>query len=234
MSIADDFDILRSPDTPIALHMWPGHSMGLIPIRSLGERHRDQITAHLLALDEHDRYLRFGFVASDEHVMRYTRGLDFGQDELLGITNRKLTLVAMAHLAYDRSLALDASAEFGVSVAKDARGRGFGMRLFERAAMHARNKGVALLFIHALSENAAMLEIARKGGASIERYGSESEAYLRLPPPSLHSRMTEIVDDHYGQVDYRLKAHSRMLHDAVAAIKTLNCGWQAGGRSNTG
>src|SRR6266702_3333280 len=75
-----------------------------------------------------------------------------------------------AHLlgleAYDRYLRfshdpnLKSCAEFGVSVLKKARGRGYGSRLFDRAVMHARNEGVELLFIHALSENTAMLKIA--------------------------------------------------------------------------
>ena len=36
--------------------------------------------------------------------------------------------------------------------------------MFERAVIHARNEGVDLLFIHALSENTAMLKIARRAG----------------------------------------------------------------------
>ena len=31
-----------------------------VPIRALGRRHRHRIAGHLLALDTHDRYLRFG------------------------------------------------------------------------------------------------------------------------------------------------------------------------------
>ena len=65
------------------------------------------------------------------------------------------------------------------------------------------------MFIHALSENTAMLRIARNAGAVIERTGSDAEAFLRLPPASLGSRMTEIVEDHYAQIDYRLKAQSK-------------------------
>ena len=46
--------------------------------------------------------------------------------------------------------------------------------------LHARNRGVQTLFIHALSENTAMLRIARNAGATVERDGPESEAWLRL------------------------------------------------------
>jgi GNAT superfamily N-acetyltransferase len=204
----------------------------VVPIRSLGEGHRDQIVSHLLALDERDRYLRFGFIANDEHVIRYAEGLDFERDEVFGITNRKLTLIAMAHLAYAPKDRQASCAEFGVSVAKAARGRGYGARLFERAAMDARNNGVSLMFIHALSENSAMLGIARKAGAVMERHGSETEAYLRLPPASLNSRMTEIVEEHYAQLDYRLKAQSLQLHHLLGAIKTLNRSWPMGGGSD--
>jgi GNAT superfamily N-acetyltransferase len=200
----------------------------LIPIRSLGERHRNQITPHLLGLDERDRYLRFGFIANDEHVIRYVEGLDFERDKVFGITNRKLALIAVAHLAFPPAGSQGNCAEFGVSVAKAARGRGYGARLFERAAMDARNNGASLMFIHALSENSAMLGIARKAGAVLERHGSESEARLRLLPASLNSRMTEIVEEHYAELDYRLKAQSRQLHDVLAAIKTLQCTWPSG------
>ena len=148
----------------------------LVPIRSLGESHRGEIAKHILELDAPDRYLRFGFVASDEHIERYVAGMDFERDEVLGITNRKLALIAVAHLAYSPDEAKTPCAEFGVSVAKSSRSRGFGALLFERAAMDARNNGVSLLFIQALSENTAMLRIARNAGAVIERMGADSEA----------------------------------------------------------
>ncbi len=197
----------------------------MIPIRALGEQHRHQIIAHLLELDARDRYQRFGFIASDEHVIRYAERLNFQQDEILGITNRKLSLIAIAHLAYLPSERRRSCAEFGVSVAKSARGRGLGARLFERAAMDARNNGVSSMFIHALTENTAMLGIARKAGAVIERHGPETEAYLRLPPASFNSRMTEIVEDYCAQMDYRLKSQSRQSHDMLAALKALYCSW---------
>ena len=146
-------------------------SFPLVPIRSLGPRHRDRIATHLLALDESDRYLRFGYAASDEQILRYAEGLNFERDDIYGIFNRKLQLIAMAHLAVAAEPELAQSAEFGVSVLKAARGRGFGARMFDRAVMHARNEGRNTLYIHALSENTAMLKIARKAGATVERDG---------------------------------------------------------------
>src|SRR5438045_1328117 len=150
----------------------------VIPIRSLGPGHRDRIAVHLKSLDEEDRYLRFGYLANDEQIDRYVQGLDFDRDDIFGIYNRKLELIAMAHLAFSTDPEMVSCAEFGVSVLQKVRGRGLGARLFDRAVMHARNEGVDMLFIHALSENHAMLKIARNAGATLERAGSETDAYL--------------------------------------------------------
>lgn len=193
----------------------------LVPIRSLGANHRERITRHLLALEGHDRYLRFGYAASDEQIQRYAEGLDFERDEIFGVYNRRLELIAMAHLAFSADRNLHACAEFGVSVLKAARGRGYGARLFDRAAMHARNEGVSRLFIHALSENHAMLKIARNAGATVERDGSESEAHLMLPPATLDSRLTELFDEQVAQTDYRIKVQVKQLRDVVAGMQAL-------------
>jgi ribosomal protein S18 acetylase RimI-like enzyme len=174
-----------------------------VPIRSLAERHRPRILAHLLALPEADRYLRFGYAASDAQIARYVDLLDFERDEVFGVFNRRLELIAQAHLA---SLPDAREAEFGVSVLPKARGRGYGARLFDHAVLHARNRGVDTLLVHVLSENTAMLRIARTAGASVERDGSESLARLRLPPDNLRSHLDAFIESSAAEVDYRLKA----------------------------
>lgn len=196
----------------------------VVPIRSLGPGHRERIGTHLLALDAHDRYLRFGFAASDDQVQRYVQQLDFDRDEIFGIYNRKLELIAMAHLAFMHEPGQPMGAEFGVSVAAKARGRGYGSRLFERAVMHARNEGVELIFIHALSENTAMIKIARNAGATVERAGSETEAYLRLPPATLDTRVSEMVEEQIAQTDYQLKLQARNLLDFLAGVQEVRQG----------
>jgi RimJ/RimL family protein N-acetyltransferase len=197
-------------------------SLSSVPIRSLGPRHRGRIAAHLLALDAADRYLRFGYAASDEQIERYVDGLDFERDDIYGIFNRKLELIAMAHVAVSRGAAHSTHAEFGVSVVKAARGRGFGAHLFDRAVTHARNEGRDTLFIHALSENTAMLKIARNAGATVERSGSESDAYLKLPAATLATRLTEIVEDQLAEVDYGIKQQAKHLQDLVYGKNPLS------------
>ena len=193
----------------------------MVPIRSIGPSHNERIAAHLLALSPADRYLRFGYAANDEQIRRYVDGLDYVRDDIFGIYNRKLELIAMAHLAFSTNPELKSCAEFGVSVLAHARGRHYGSRLFDRAVMHARNEGVDMMFIHALSENTVMLNIARKAGATIERDGSESEAYLKLPPADLDSRMTELALEQIAQTDYRLKVQAKQFWDFLAMVQEM-------------
>lgn len=194
---------------------------GVVPIRSIGPGHRASIASHLLALELHDRYLRFGYAASDEQIRRYVDRLNFERDELFGIFNRKLELIAMAHLAFSVDPQCQSCAEFGVSVVKAARGRRYGSALFERAVTHARNEGVAMLFVHALTENTAMLRIARRAGAVIERDGSESEAHLRVPPADFDSRVTAILNEQVALTDYHLKAQAKQFWSALRRLQAL-------------
>ena len=196
----------------------------IVPIRSLGPSHRERIATHLLALDEHDRFLRFGYAARDEQIQRYALQLDFERDEIFGIYNRKLEMIAMAHLAFFREATTSSQAEFDVSVLAKARGRGYGSRLFERAVMHARNEGVDLLLIHALSENTAMLKIARNAGASLERAGSETDAYLRLPPATLDSRVSELVEEQLAKTNFRLKVHAKNFEEFLVDVREIRQG----------
>ncbi|NML13497.1 GNAT family N-acetyltransferase [Azohydromonas caseinilytica] len=201
-----------STATPNRRSASPAPRAAWVPIRSLAVRHRPLILAHLLTLSESDRYLRFGYAASDAQVQRYVGSIDFGRDEVVGIFDETLALVAVAHLArIDGSAGAAPMAEFGVSVLPRARGRGWGSRLFERAVLHARNWGAQTMIIHALSENTAMLRIARKAGATIERDGGEAQALLRLPPEDAASRMDTLMAQQAGEFDYQLKLQALRL-----------------------
>jgi hypothetical protein len=68
-----------------------------------------------------------------------------------------------------------------------------------------------------LKENLAMRRRARGAGATIERDGSESEAWLKLPPDSIASHLDELLVERAAQFDYRLKQHSHRPDTAPAA-----------------
>ncbi|MEJ6021754.1 GNAT family N-acetyltransferase [Ramlibacter sp. PS4R-6] len=200
----------------------------VVPIRSLGPGHRQRIADHLKALEPEDRYLRFGYAARDEHIDAYVDKIDFDRDDIFGIYNRKLELIAMAHLAYSQDPEMQSCAEFGVSVLRKARGKGFGQRLFERAVMHARNEGVDMLFVHALSENRAMLHIARKAGAEVQHMGSEADAYLKLPPATFDTRIAEMVEEQVAQTDYRLKQQAQRFWSFLSGVQEVRQGVRDG------
>ena len=208
-------DEKRSADTP------------LVPISPLGKEHIALIEKHLFSLSAHDRYLRFGYAATDEQIQRYLSGLNFERDEIYGIFNRNLQIVAMAHLAISKPKNQEPSAEFGVSVQAYARGRGYGARLFDRAVIHARNEKVYQMYIHALSENAPMIRIARKSGATIERDGAETDAYLRLPKRNLDSRVTELVVDQYAKANYSIKEDAKRFWDFLENVREIRQGVRA-------
>lgn len=191
-----------------------------IPIRTLASRHRTRVLKHLLALGDRDRYLRFGQIASDEQIGRYAEAIDFDRDEVFGVFNRRLELVAMAHLAVmpDADGQPSHCAEFGVSVAAHLRGRGCGERLFEHAVLHARNRGVDTLLIHALSENSAMLRIARSAGARVERDGAESRALVKLAPETFGTHVEAIVEEQVASLDYALKRQGQRMDHLLAAL----------------
>ncbi len=223
---------LKPAEPPVAQGRPKSPPFRWVPIRSLAPRHRPRILDQLLALDGHDRYLRFGHAASDAQIGRYVDVIDFDRDEVFGVFNRRLELVASAHLAYLPPRPQVLAAEFGVSVSASARARGLGARLFDHAVLHARNRHVDTLIVHALSENTAMLRIARNAGARIERTGSDSQATLKLPPLDFSSRLDALLGTHAAELDYGLKVNARRVDQVLDVIAEIRSGTSSAGRGS--
>jgi len=222
--------LLRFAGVP--LDLVPNEHDVLVPICHLRPYNLPDIQKHLLSLNAQDRYLRFGYAANDEHIKSYVRSLNFERDEIYGIFNRDLQILAMAHLAINIQANVSATqqmaAEFGVSVHASARGRGYGYHLFQRALMHARNANAATILIHALSENAPMLKIARKAGATLERDGAETQALLKVPKGSLRTRIAELFTDQYAQTNYSIKEDVKKFWYFLTQVQEIREGVRAG------
>jgi len=80
---------------------------------------------------------------------------------------------------------------------------------------------VTSMYVHVLSENTAMLKIARRGGASVVRDGAESEAYLSLMPATFQTQVTEIMEEHLAQANYRFKAQSKQFWDTFGRLQKV-------------
>jgi GNAT superfamily N-acetyltransferase len=171
-----------------------------IPIRELSRLERTALEPHLLALHGDDRRLRFGAPLNDDAVRAYVARIDFERDAAFGVYDDALRLVGAAHVARGNG-----HAELGVAVLPVNRGCGIGRALLARAHLRARNWGVRALFMHCLTENAAMMHLARMQGMQIVVDSGEADAWLTLPPADASSHFGEVFAQRVALFDYALK-----------------------------
>jgi GNAT superfamily N-acetyltransferase len=169
-------------------------------VRQLTEFDRSALERHFLALGPEDRRLRFGVVLSDAAMRGHVERIDFARDAVFGATGDELDIVAAAHLAHNGD-----DGELGVSVLPEHRRHGLGAALLARAHTHARNLGLRVLFVHCLTENGAMMHIARREGMRIVTGNSEADAFLDLEPADAASRICEAFEQVVALFDYALK-----------------------------
>ncbi len=175
---------------------------------------RNALEQHLLALDAEDRRLRFGVALPDQTIRDYVARIDFERDAVFGAFDDALRLVAAAHLAR-----CDGHVELGVSVLPDWRGHGAGAALLARSHTHARNWGIRALFMHCLSENGAMMHLARKQGMRIFTGRGESDAWLALPPADVASYTNQLLAQRLGLFDFALKRQLHAVRSIAGALR---------------
>jgi GNAT superfamily N-acetyltransferase len=186
-----------------------------IPVRELSRLDRAALERHFLSLHSEDRRLRFGYALVDEVVLGYVASIDFERDAAFGVFDENLHLLGAAHLAR-----ASGHAELGVSVLPGHRGRGIGGGLLARAHMHARNWGVRSLFMHCLSENGAIMHLARKQGMAIGSEEGETDAWLKLPPADASSHFGAVFAQRLGLFDYALKAQAVNVRRLAGVLTT--------------
>lgn len=183
-----------------------------IVTRELRRLERAKLVRHLRSLDAEDRRLRFGLAIGDAAIDDYVARIDFERDAVFGVFDDALELAGAAHLAR-----ADAHAELGVSVLPAHRARGVGAALLARAHGHARNWGIATLFMHCLAENGAMLHLAQKQGMRVVVESGEADAHLELRPPSPASIAQALFDERAGLFDYALKSQVEAVNRLILA-----------------
>ncbi len=166
---------------------------------------RDSLVAHFLTLGPEDRRLRFGSTLADDGVRAYVGRIDFGRDGLFAVQDDALQLLAVVHVATTGS-----TAELGLSVVPRARAQELGNALFRRAMTFLRNRGGDEIFVHCLTENGAMMHLARKNGMRIVYSGGESDARLALEPATADSFVNEWLDDQKGRALQAVRRNARI------------------------
>ena len=170
----------------------------------LRESDRVALEAHFLALGPEDRRLRFGSPVRDEVLQQYTARIDFQRDGVFAVQDDYFRLLAVVHVAFSGE-----NAELGLSVLSGRRGAGLGSALFSRAVIHLRNRGAMEVFVHCLSENSAMMHLARKHGMRVIAAGAETEARLVLEPSTPHSHYLEWMQDHHARAVQAVRQNLR-------------------------
>jgi hypothetical protein len=177
----------------------------------LGTADRTALEAHFLALAAEDRRLRFGAPLHDEGIREYIARLDFEHDEVFAVRDNDLAILGAVHIALTNG-----AAELGLSVLPQVRGQGIGNALFERAVMHLRNRGAQSMFVHCLSENEAMMHLARKHGMRLGYDGGESDASVELRPATAQSLIAEWVHDQHADAVQAMRENTIMARKFLA------------------
>jgi GNAT superfamily N-acetyltransferase len=190
-----------------------GAGMSAIPVQRLTEAARPKLRDHFLSLDANDIRLRFGSPLGSDAIAAYVEGIDFDTDAVFGVYEDELGFAATAHVAFGTD-----GAELGISVLPGHRSRGIGSALFARAVEHARNRFVTRMYMHCLSENAAMMHIAKKSGMNICVDTGEAEAFLKLEPADQASISGELIGQRLALFDYALKAQAAAVRRITESL----------------
>jgi len=184
-----------------------------VPVQRLGEGVRPALLEHFTQLPAEDIRLRFGTTFGPESIAKYVDGIDFDDDAVFGVYDDDLRLTGVVHAAFSGD-----SAELGLSVLPGYRGKGIGSSLFARAVEHARNRFVTRLYMHCLSENSAMMHIAKKSGMTICIDTGEADAFLKLAPADSVSLSGELVEQRLALFDYALKTQTATLRRIAKSL----------------
>ena len=151
---------------------------------------------HLLRLDKESRRLRFAHGVSDSFIEEYSaRMAEMGGIVFAYIVDGEVRAVAELRKLSDT---WGHEAEAAFSVERDFQSLGIGNELMGRVIRAARNRGVRLLYMSCLAENAKMQAIARRHEADLKFEYGEVIGEIIPETPSYFSLLAEAVDDRVG------------------------------------
>jgi GNAT superfamily N-acetyltransferase len=167
---------------------------------------------HLLRLDRESRRNRFGGAVSDEFIVSYIE-LSLGLDVVIHGFFVDGALRGVAELRpLGKGFADEAEAAF--SIEKDWQSHGVGSALLERTLLAARNRGIKLLHMACLANNARMVELARKFDADLKFDFGSVVGEVEAPHPTPMSLWSEFVADGHGFATAMFDVQQRMLRPA--------------------
>jgi GNAT superfamily N-acetyltransferase len=154
--------------------------------------------AHLKALDEDSKLLRFGHCVTDDVIDHLCDGIekDAVHHILFCIENADLDIVAVGHIATRDGM------ELAFSVFKEYQGQGFGNKLMSRCIRYCRTHGILKGCMVCLSSNAVIKHLCLKNGIHIHTDHGETLADLELDRPAVADYVTEQYASNLAVFDY--------------------------------
>ena len=167
---------------------------------------------HLLRLDKDSRRNRFGGAVSDEFIENYIE-LSLGLDAVIHGFFVDGILRGVAELRpLGNGFAEEAEAAFSIETPWQS--NGVGTALLERTLLAARNRGIKLLHMACLVNNARMIELARKFEAELKFDFGSVVGEVEAAHPTPMSVWRELVADTHGFATAMLDVQAKMLRPA--------------------
>ena len=180
-------------------------------IRKLLAAEAPLLRDHLLRLDKDSRRLRFAHGVADGFIEDYAaRAFDFGI--VYGYFEDGVLRAAAELKKLGDTWGNEAEAAF--SVERSHQDHGIGNQLMGRVIRAARNRGVRLLYMSCLAENARMQSIARHYDAELRLEYGEIVGEIIPELPNYFSILAEVMEDRVGYMLAVLDLQSRLVKAA--------------------
>jgi GNAT superfamily N-acetyltransferase len=169
------------------------------------EKYRD----HLLRLDAESRRNRFGGVVADDLIRTYVETAMAVGTVMHGFLVDGI-LRGVAELK-PFGAGFPGEAEVAFSIEKPWQSHGVGSALLERTLLAARNRGIKLVHMTCLVDNARMQQLARKFEAELSFDFGSVVGEVEAPHATPLSLFREFVADGHGFATAVLDAQARLM-----------------------
>ncbi len=181
-------------------------------LRKLWPTEQTLFRDHLLRLDKDSRRMRFAHGVSETFIEDYTERMNEMGSIVFGyFVDGEIRAAAELRKLSDH---WGEEAEAAFSVERAYQDQGIGSALMGRVIRAARNRGVRLLFMSCLAENAKMQAIAKKHEAVLRFEYGEVIGEILPDGPDYFSLLAEAVDDRVGYMMAVLDLQARLVKAA--------------------
>ena len=173
--------------------------------------------AHLLALDDESKYLRFGYQIQEETINALCDKFEenFQRHRVFVIENEELEVVGAGHISLE-----DRPIELAFSVFKQYQGTGMGHSLMGRVVEWCQNRGIKAGCMVCLKRNAAIKKLAARHGILVNE-GSEVMADIHIPDASAISLIHEATVNNMAKFDHLGKLQRRFARMITFPLQFL-------------